>query len=142
MRPEERVRQACLCSLKEELGFPASWIAIEKQLAELPRRIDILCYHKQGEQLIPFLLIECKKNKIDQKAIDQVIGYNFYVKAPFLALVSRESNCIGWYDGKKYQFHPGLLPYRELCRIFNTVGFDLPNNTPLTASLCLGQDLS
>jgi len=110
------VRQALLEVLKKDLGFPKGLIAVEKKVEPLKRRLDVLCYHNLDGSPKPLLLIECKAEKIDQQAKDQVIGYNYYVKAPFIALVSRETNCTGWYNGKEYQFEEGIPTFYDLCQ--------------------------
>ena len=90
-KPEEAVRQRLLFQMIEELGYPRSLIAVEKELKSFgvdggiipKRRVDLLCFHRS---LAPLLLIECKAERIDEKSILQVLGYNAVVKAPFLAL--------------------------------------------------------
>ncbi len=98
--PEELVRQGVLKKITEELGFPPSLIAIERDLRSLPhlvhfsgelpqRRIDIVCFGKNKEgSLFPLLLIECKKGPITKAARRQVLGYNSFVGASFVALAS------------------------------------------------------
>lgn len=91
--PEELVRQALLKTMTTDLGYPKSLIAVEKQLTELlhlkgetglpNRRVDILCYTRD---LAPLLLIECKEGEFGDDAKAQVIGYNHYIQAPFVAL--------------------------------------------------------
>ncbi len=122
--PEERVRQMWLHHLIHSLHFPKELIVVEKSLRELPsinahcapdRRIDILCYAK-GDPLSPLLLMECKRGKVDRSAIDQVVGYNAFVRAPFIAVAGKEEISFGYWDGKekKYIFG-GMLPsYEEL----------------------------
>lgn len=94
--PEEIVRQRLLYVMIHQLGYPKEFLAIEKQLSELPgcikrqnspkRRFDILCYDKCTEELKPLLLIECKEGTPDEKAKRQVIGYNYFIGAPFVAV--------------------------------------------------------
>lgn len=90
--PEERVRQSTLSSLFS-LGYPTSLIVVERKMAELTatkallpnRRIDILCY--EGGTLEPLLLIECKANSFASKELRQLLGYNFFIAAKYIALV-------------------------------------------------------
>src|SRR5690242_14822270 len=79
--PEEGVRQRVLKKMIHALGFPKELIAVEKELKELPhlagrsvpeRRIDVLCYGKEihpEHSLYPLLLIECKREAIDEAEI-------------------------------------------------------------------------
>ena len=88
---EADVRNALIHMLVENLGFPRAWLAVEKELKEFAdaraprRRIDLLAYGMVGNTLIPLLLIECKRETVDAAA-EQVIGYNAFVRAPFVAL--------------------------------------------------------
>ena len=98
MFSEEQIRQELLKKMVEELGYPPSLLVIEKELKDLPhlqgssspfpkRRLDILVYTKK-ENLQPLLLIECKFSTKDRSnALKQVLGYNYFVKAPFIGLV-------------------------------------------------------
>jgi hypothetical protein len=126
--PEESIRQKVLKKMIHALGFPKELIVVEKELKELPhlpvcdlpqRRIDILCYGKEihsEHSLYPLLLIECKKDRIDEKAIDQLIGYNTHVKAYFLALAGQEEELFGYLDKKtgQYVFHHGFPSFNDL----------------------------
>lgn len=128
--PEEYVRQRVLAKMIHALHFPKEYLVIEKELKELPhivdlssslpqRRIDILCYGKDIHPeypLYPLLLIECKKETIDHRAEDQLIGYNTYVKACFIALTNRDEERFGYLDKTKmkYVFHAGLPSFKEL----------------------------
>jgi hypothetical protein len=92
--PEEIVRQQWLKAMINSLGYPRELLVVEKELKELPhllgaavpdRRVDILCY---GKGIQPLLLIECKAGALTDEALDQVVGYNHYVKADFAAIVN------------------------------------------------------
>lgn len=127
--PEEKIRQELLHHLGT-LGFPASHILVEKGLHQMPhlslkgntlplRRADIVCFGKDihpGEELYPLLLIECKAVKITQKMVSQVIGYNHYLHAFFIAVANGEEILTGWWDRgqKKYQFIHSLPRYSDL----------------------------
>lgn len=79
-----------------ELKFPGELLAVEKDLESLylseeklpTRRIDLLAFVKTGEKVAPLLLVECKKGELTQAAMDQVIAYNHYVRAPYVAIVN------------------------------------------------------
>jgi sulfur carrier protein ThiS len=99
--PEEIVRQLWIKKMVQELGFPKELIAVEKELKALPhlasapvpdRRIDVLCF-TNTESLVPLLLMECKAEQILPKAIEQVMGYNLYVQAPFVAIANDREIC-------------------------------------------------
>src|ERR1700712_1986682 len=60
--PEEWVRQNFLNYLTEILKYPASLIAVEKQLmvGEMKKRFDIIVY----KDALPFIIIECKEMNV------------------------------------------------------------------------------
>ncbi len=103
--PEERVRQQWIQRMIGSLGFPKGFLVVEKQLKELPhlqgasvpdRRLDLLVL----SSLYPLLLIECKAGPLSEDGMDQLIGYNHYVKAPFLALVNEREVKFAYPDGR------------------------------------------
>jgi len=122
--PEERVRQALVQLMVEELGYPRSLLVIERELAQLPhlqqteglpqRRIDLLAYGRVEGDLKPLLLVECKADRVAPAALDQLLGYNHFVGAPFVAAVGRDEMITGWQDGTGTQFAKGLFSYEQL----------------------------
>ncbi len=130
--PEEQVRQELICKMVSALRFPKSLMVVEKELEQLPhltkralplakRRVDLLCFgrgiHPQYP-LYPLLMVECKAEASLQEAIEQIMGYNYYVGAYFLAVANREEIKTFWYDEKKkdYQFIPRLLSYPQMIK--------------------------
>lgn len=123
---EELVRQRCLRRLMEQLGFPRSLLVVEKALSELPhllhvavppRRVDILAVAPgvhPDYPLFPLLMIECKTGAFGQEAIEQVMGYNFFVRAPFLAVVNETEERVLVSEQGKYCLMPQLLSYQEM----------------------------
>jgi len=81
----------------EELRYPKELLAVEKELKTLPnltatvfpkRRIDLLCFAKKETDLFPLLLIECKDEPLSHEALNQVVAYNTFVQASFVAIVN------------------------------------------------------
>lgn len=101
--PEEEVRQRLLLYLIQQKGYPEGLIAVEKNLATLPhlegqsdlpdRRADIVVFSKNFSSLIPFplFLIECKAGPFREEIFRQIIGYNQFVKARWIAIANRKS---------------------------------------------------
>lgn len=102
--PEEIVRQKLLQVMTRELGFPKELLAVETQLSEVPhlkgvanlpkRRADIICYAKGIHPefpLYPLLLIECKEGLVGEDAKSQVIGYNHFIQAHYVAIAGDNS---------------------------------------------------
>lgn len=123
--PEEKIRQKVLKILIEELFFPKEYIVVEKALSELPhlkekcvpkRRLDILCYFPVQDQLLPLLLIECKKSGLRNQAFTQVSGYNYWVEAPFVAIANQECILIKYLDTVSHEvvIREGLPSYQDL----------------------------
>ena len=87
LTPEEWVRQQLLHRMVEQLGFPASRIAVEVaiEVGEAQKRCDAVVY---DASLLPLLLIECKAETVPltQKTLDQAITYNRKLNVPYLLL--------------------------------------------------------
>ncbi len=95
LTPEEWVRQHVLNYLISVKKFPASIIAIEKELVlnDVKKRFDILVYSKQLE---PILIIECKAPyiELDNEVIGQVQRYNLTLKAKYLMITNGMSDLV------------------------------------------------
>lgn len=93
---EEWVRQNFIQYLVQEMKYPESLIAVEKeiQLGELKKRFDMLVYDKNHE---PWMLIECKAGDeaLDEKVFHQVLRYHISVPCTFL-LITNGQYTFGW----------------------------------------------
>lgn len=132
--PEERIRVRLLCDMIDKLGYPAGSLAVEKELSGIPhlrsvsgklprRRADIICFAKgihPSEELYPLAVIECKAVKLTSKMVNQVIGYNHYLKASYIVLMNHEEIRTGWFDRatQSYRFVPYLPTYAQLLSSF------------------------
>lgn len=89
LTPEELVRQLFVVYLIRKLEYPASRIAVEKQIRmdRTLKRFDLVVY---SSALAPFLLIECKSPEVvlDEQVVSQAVRYNLAVKADFLCIVN------------------------------------------------------
>jgi hypothetical protein len=96
LTPEEWVRQNFVRYLVQVMNYPASFIAIEKeiQLGELRKRFDILVYGKNHE---PWMMIECKEMNvgIDDKVLQQILRYNIAIPVRYL-VITNGSYCLGY----------------------------------------------
>ncbi len=129
-RPEECLRQNLLQFMIKELFFPKSLLCVEKDLSQLPhlkekkhllpiRRVDLLCFAKDLDpkySLYPLLIVECKRDKLSEKTISQVLGYNHYVASFFVAIAAPSEIKTFWYNEKlkKYDFVDFLPSYKQL----------------------------
>jgi hypothetical protein len=104
LTPEEWVRQNFLQYLLLVKKYPASLIAVEKeiQLNDLKKRFDIVVYHQNSQ---PWMVIECKEMNValDEKVLEQVLRYNIHLQVKYIVITN------GYY-----------------CQVFNT------NNNQLT----------
>ena len=89
LNEEEWVRQNFVQFLVQEMKYPASLIAIEKeiQLGELKKRFDILIYDRNHK---PWMLIECKAGEIQlsKNTFCQVLRYHISMPATFLVITN------------------------------------------------------
>jgi hypothetical protein len=93
---EEWVRQNFVQYLVQVKKYPASLIAIEKEiyLGELKKRFDILVYNSLHQ---PWMLIECKSPdiKMDMPVLEQVLRYGISIPADFL-IITNGNTTYGW----------------------------------------------
>jgi hypothetical protein len=84
LTPEEWVRQNVLQYLVQVAKYPASLIAIEKEikLGELSKRFDIVVYKNEA----PWMIIECKEAKValNEKTMLQILQYQQVLMAQYL----------------------------------------------------------
>lgn len=96
LTPEEWVRQNFVQYLIQSANYPASLIALEKEisLGELKKRFDILVYDKDHR---PWMIIECKAPVVSlgEETLRQALRYNISVPAEFI-LVTNGDYTHGW----------------------------------------------
>ena len=124
--PEEVVRQKLIFNMLKNLSFPKNLIAVEKDIFSLPhlknksidtkRRADIIAFGKNDNGLFPLLLIECKAVKLNKNVIDQVIGYNYYVKAAFVSIANEYEIKTFFMTDKKIETIDFLPTYKDLMK--------------------------
>jgi hypothetical protein len=126
--PEEKIRLQLIEFMKNELFYPKEMITVERSISSFPhlkgikvpnRRLDIAVFG--GKQPIPLLVIECKAVNITQKAVDQVIGYNLFIKAPFIALANGKEVKTLVKSGNRYMEKKGLPDYKILLEALDEV---------------------
>jgi len=86
LTPEEWVRQNLLQYLIQNLQYPSSLIAVEKEikLGELSKRFDIVVYKNE----LPWMIIECKEAKVrlNEKTMEQILQYQQVLTAQYLII--------------------------------------------------------
>lgn len=98
LTPEEWVRQNFLNYLVKVLQYPASLIAIEKEifLGEMKKRYDIVIYNRATQ---PWMLVECKEMNVPltEHTMQQVIRYNMVIPATYLVITNGVNTFCGKY---------------------------------------------
>jgi hypothetical protein len=93
---EEWVRQNFFQYLVAKLHYPATLIAVEKELElnGLKKRFDVLVYDHNHQ---PWMLIECKtpKQVLNDAALQQVLRYHMSIPVPFL-IITNGKTTYGW----------------------------------------------
>jgi hypothetical protein len=96
LTPEEWVRQNFLQYLIQIKKYPASLIAVEKELklGELKKRTDIIVYDTTTK---PWLMVECKAmtEPLNEKVLQQILRYHITIPVPFL-VITNGSFCFGF----------------------------------------------
>ncbi len=95
LTPEEWVRQNFIQYLIQTKKYPASLIAVEKEIAvgELRKRFDLVIY--KNDQ--PWIIVECKQMdvQLSHNTISQVLSYNSKIQAKYIA-VTNGNNTVLW----------------------------------------------
>ncbi len=89
LTPEEWVRQNFLQYLIQVKKYPATLIAVEKEiyLGDVKKRFDIVVYDKNTQ---PWMLVECKEMKVtlNNKVLSQALRYNINLQVPYLVITN------------------------------------------------------
>lgn len=89
LTPEEWVRQHFLAYLTGVMQYPASLLAVEREIsvAGLKKRFDIVVYNKKAE---PWMIVECKEMNVPLNAavLDQVLRYNQSVQVSYFVITN------------------------------------------------------
>ncbi len=126
--PEEKVRQKLIQKMIYKLSYPRELLSIERSLADLSgtlahkkipnRRVDITSFAKKNTLLYPLLVIECKESEgLTQDALAQLQGYNYFIKAPFIAIAYPEGEVFGYATKSGFTYLPYLPSYEDLIRV-------------------------
>lgn len=115
LTPEEWVRQQLLHHLVEQLGYPASLIAVEApiKVGDLQKRCDAIVYNNAMQ---PLMLIECKAEAVPltQKTLDQAATYNRKLRVPYLLLHNGPQTVIAFVDDNTIKFINSIPQYNQL----------------------------
>ncbi len=104
LTPEEWVRQHMIKFCDKSLGYPVSFMAVEKGLKVngLQKRIDILVYNSNRK---PWMIIECKapSEKNQTSAIFQAAYYNYELNTEYLTITNGIKHYCYKLQGEKFE---------------------------------------
>jgi type I site-specific restriction endonuclease len=93
---EEWVRQNFVNYMIQNLAYPSTVIALEKELLlnGQKKRFDILVYDHAFQ---PWLMVECKAAsvKLSEDVLQQALRYNITLPVPYI-VITNGSHTIGW----------------------------------------------
>ncbi|GAB3008759.1 type I restriction enzyme HsdR N-terminal domain-containing protein [Niabella terrae] len=96
LQDEEWVRQNFVGYLLQVMRYPATLIALEKEiyLGSLKKRFDILVYNSEHQ---PWMLIECKRTAVPltDQTLQQILRYHIAMPANYLILTNGQQTH-GW----------------------------------------------
>lgn len=88
LTPEEWVRQNFIQYLIKQYNYPASLMAVEKEilLEDLRKRCDIVIYQQQK----PWMIVECKEMNVplNDIVLRQALTYNISIPVPYLVITN------------------------------------------------------
>lgn len=117
LTPEEWVRQNFIQFLVQHKKYPASLMAIEKQITINNKlfRFDLVGYQRSGQ---PFMIAEFKAPgvKITQQAFDQVVRYNMALKVKIVIVSNGLQHfvCAIDYEKSDYTFLKEIPEFRNI----------------------------
>lgn len=113
LTPEEWVRQNFVQFMVSVKKYPASLIAVEKELklGELKKRFDILVFNSRHE---PWLMVECKAMDVllDEEVLQQALRYNISIPVSFI-IITNGNYTMGWQRGETGLHEISILPDHE-----------------------------
>lgn len=115
LTPEEHVRQCIIHFLITKYQYPASLIAVEKQIqcGPVTKRFDIVVYNRHHK---PWLLIECKAPDVpvDNKTLQQLLNYQRSLQCSYWMVSNGHSNyCADARDVNNIKWLEDLPPYNS-----------------------------
>ncbi len=114
LTPEEWVRQHFAVFMRDHLGYPQGYMALEVGLVlnGLTNRADIVTYDRTGK---PWMIVECKAPdiKISPEVFYQASRYQNGLAAPFIVVTNGlVHGCCAWLDGR-FEFQKSFPKYPE-----------------------------
>lgn len=104
LTPEEWVRQNFLQYLVQAMKYPASLIAVEREilLGEMRKRFDIVVYKESK----PWMIVECKEMQVPltDAVIKQILNYNISLQVDFLVITNGKQTYALALNGREHEW--------------------------------------
>jgi len=114
LTPEEWVRQHFIMFLREQLQYPAGFIAVEKGLSlnDRKKRTDIVVHDSTGK---PWMIVECKAPtvKLTENAFYQAATYHMKLNVKYLIVTNGIKHFCCKFENEKFIFTDNF-PHFEL----------------------------
>lgn len=111
LTPEEWVRQNFLQYMVQVKLYPASLIAVEKEimLGDIKKRFDIVVYKNSK----PWMIVECKEMevKLNEAVIKQILNYNIILQVKYLVITNGTSTFALHIQQGKFEWLNNLPDY-------------------------------
>ena len=108
LTPEEWVRQNFVQYLVQNKKYPASLIAIEREikLGDTRRRFDIVVF----KEAKPWMVVECKEMNVPltEAVIKQVLNYNISLQVQYIVITNGTYTFALQLQGKKHEWIEAL----------------------------------
>lgn len=104
LTPEEWVRQNFLQYLVRSKGYPASLIAVEREitLGELKKRFDIVVFKESK----PWMIVECKEMQVplSEAVVSQILNYNIALQVSYLVITNGRQTYALVINGREHEW--------------------------------------
>ncbi len=113
LTPEEWVRQNFIRYLIQVMQYPASLLALEKEirLASRKKRCDIVVY----KEAAPWMIVECKEVRVqlNQRTLEQILNYNMALQVPYLVLTNGTQTYAVKREPASWHYLTALPPWKN-----------------------------
>lgn len=114
LTPEEWVRQNFLQYLIQIKQYPASLIAVEREilLGDVKKRFDIVVFNRAK----PWMIVECKEINVEltEDVIKQILNYNITLQVQYLVITNGKSTFALYIQQGQFEWLTDLPEYKTL----------------------------
>jgi hypothetical protein len=114
LTPEEWVRQNFLQYLIQVKKYPASLIAVEREimLGDTKKRFDIVVF----KNAVPWMIVECKEMNVElsEAVIKQILNYNITLQVKYLVITNGKSTFALYIQQGEFDWLTELPDFKNL----------------------------